>query len=99
MAIESPANEQSMRKVGAVLTATGILLIFGGVIVGFLVAPIGFIAIALGLIDLVIARQFVEGRRGNVIIPGAEPELDPDAAAAEEASPATPTPNPYARED
>ena len=99
MATESPADEQSMRKVGAVLIATGMLFIFGGVIVGFFVAPIGFIGIVIGLIDLVIARQFVEGRRGNVIIPGAEPDADPDTAAAEEASPATPTPNPYARED
>jgi hypothetical protein len=88
-----------MRTVGAILVGSGILLMFVGVIVGFFVAPIGFIAIGLGAIDLLIARQFTENRRGSVIIPGAEAEADPDAIAAQEPPPGMPGENPYARED
>jgi hypothetical protein len=65
MATEAAANEQAMRRVGAVLIGSGMLLICAGVIVGFFVAPVGFLGVAIGVIDLVVARQFVEGRRGT----------------------------------
>ena len=99
MASATLTNDQSMRRVGAVLVASGILMMFAGVLLGFLVAPIGFIVLALGVIDLIVARQFVDGRRGSVIVPGADAQVDPDAIAAEEPPPGIPGENPYARED
>ncbi len=76
MAAPPQSTEETMRKVGAALTGLGILLIGVGVGVGFLVAPLGFVIAAIGLVDLLVARQYVEGRRGNVIIPGVEDEAD-----------------------
>ena len=58
-----------------------------------------FAVLGLGAIDLLIARQFTESRRGSVIIPGADAQADPDAIAAQEPPPGVPGENPYARED